>query len=297
MSALDELVEVMARLRGPGGCPWDAEQTHASLVPYAIEEAHELAEAVEAREAGDGDDAHLKEELGDVLLQVVFHADIARAEGRFDVDDVARTLIEKLRRRHPHVFADLAVDGVADVVANWMHGRRELPGLSLIRDYWEHPAWVEAMADSIRAFREQHGSADKLVFSFHGIPKEYEDKGDRYGERCRRSAHLIAERLALADDEWAITFQSRFGPKEWLQPYTDKTLEALPGEGVKKIAVAAPAFISDCLETLEEIAMQGKDSFIEAGGTDFAALPCLNDSKPAIDLLEILVKRELGGWI
>ena len=125
MSALDELVEVMARLRGPGGCPWDAEQTHASLVPYAIEEAHELAEAVEAREAGDGDDAHLKEELGDVLLQVVFHADIARAEGRFDVDDVARTLIEKLRRRHPHVFADLAVDGVADVVANWDAIKRE----------------------------------------------------------------------------------------------------------------------------------------------------------------------------
>ncbi|MET4099457.1 XTP/dITP diphosphohydrolase [Agrococcus sp. UYP10] len=125
MSALDELVEVMARLRGPGGCPWDAEQTHASLVPYAIEEAHELAEAVEAREAGDGDDAHLREELGDVLLQVVFHADIARAEGRFDVDDVARTLIEKLRRRHPHVFADLAVDGVADVVANWDAIKRE----------------------------------------------------------------------------------------------------------------------------------------------------------------------------
>lgn len=114
MSALDDLVAVMARLRGPGGCPWDAEQTHASLVPYVVEEAHELAEAVET-----GDDAHLREELGDVLLQVVFHADIARAEGRFDVDDVARTLIEKLRRRHPHVFDDLAVDGVADVVANW----------------------------------------------------------------------------------------------------------------------------------------------------------------------------------
>lgn len=119
MSALDELVAVMARLRGPGGCPWDAEQTHASLVPYVVEEAFELVEAVESREAGHGDDAHVREELGDVLLQVVFHADIARAEGRFDVEDVARGLIEKLRRRHPHVFDDLAVDGVADVVANW----------------------------------------------------------------------------------------------------------------------------------------------------------------------------------
>lgn len=114
MSALDELVAVMARLRGPGGCPWDGEQTHASLAPFAIEEAHELVEAIEA-----GDDEHLREELGDVLLQVVFHADIARAEGRFDLEGVARSLTEKLRRRHPHVFADVAVDGVGDVVANW----------------------------------------------------------------------------------------------------------------------------------------------------------------------------------
>ncbi|MCR8669823.1 YabN family protein [Agrococcus sp. HG114] len=114
MSALDELVTVMARLRGPGGCPWDGEQTHASLAPYALEEAHELVEAIEA-----GDHAHLREELGDVLLQVVFHADIARAEGRFDLDDVASALVEKLRRRHPHVFADVAVGGVDDVVANW----------------------------------------------------------------------------------------------------------------------------------------------------------------------------------
>ncbi|WP_347756348.1 MazG family protein [Agrococcus sp. ProA11] len=113
-SALDDLVAVMARLRAPGGCPWDAEQTHASLAPFAIEEAHELAEAIEA-----GDDAGLREELGDMLLQVVFHADIARVDDRFDLEDVARTLTEKLRRRHPHVFADTAVDGVADVVANW----------------------------------------------------------------------------------------------------------------------------------------------------------------------------------
>ena len=103
--------------------------------------------------------------------------------------------------------------------------------------------------------------------------------------------------MGWSADFCRLTFQSRFGPQEWLQPYTDKTLEALPGEGVKKVAVAAPAFISDCLETLEEIAMQGKESFMEAGGEQFASLPCLNDSEPAIDLLETLVTRELGGWI
>lgn len=114
MSELDDLIAVMARLRAPGGCPWDAKQTHASLVPYVIEEAHELAEAIES-----GDDDHVREELGDVLLQVLFHADIARVEGRFDVQDVAATLAEKLRRRHPHVFGDTEVDGVDGVIANW----------------------------------------------------------------------------------------------------------------------------------------------------------------------------------
>lgn len=111
---LEDAVEVMRRLRAPGGCPWDAEQTHASLVPYAIEEVHELVEAVEA-----GTDDDVREELGDVLLQVLFHAEIARQDGRFDIDDVAAGLAAKLRSRHPHVFADTEVDGASDVVANW----------------------------------------------------------------------------------------------------------------------------------------------------------------------------------
>lgn len=127
MSAVDELVATMARLRAPGGCPWDAQQTHRSLVTHLLEEAHELVEAIEAQDPdGQGahphapaDDAHLVEELGDVLLQVVFHAEIARAEGRFDLDDVARRLDEKLRSRHPHVFGDVEVSGADEVVANW----------------------------------------------------------------------------------------------------------------------------------------------------------------------------------
>ncbi|WP_404311641.1 MazG family protein [Agrococcus terreus] len=125
MSAVDELVATMARLRGPGGCPWDAQQTHRSLVTHLLEEAHELVEAIEAQDPAAGeagaapDDAHLVEELGDVLLQVVFHAEIARAEGRFDLDEVARRLTEKLRSRHPHVFGDVEVSGADEVVANW----------------------------------------------------------------------------------------------------------------------------------------------------------------------------------
>lgn len=114
MSGLDEAVEVMRTLRAPGGCPWDAEQTHASLVTYLVEEAHELVEAIEA-----GTDDDVREELGDVLLQVLFHAEIARGEGRFDIDDVAHGLATKLRSRHPHVFAGVEVEGAAEVVANW----------------------------------------------------------------------------------------------------------------------------------------------------------------------------------
>jgi XTP/dITP diphosphohydrolase len=146
VSELDDLVAVMARLRGPGGCPWDAEQTHASLVPYAIEEAHELAEAIES-----GDDAHVREELGDVLLQVVFHAEIARAEGRFDIGDVAATLIEKLRRRHPHVFGDTEVAGVDGVVENWDAIKRA-----------EKPERASAL-DGIPASLPALARADKLL--------------------------------------------------------------------------------------------------------------------------------------
>ena len=172
------------------------------------------------------------------------------------------------------------------------------PAARTIAPYFDDPAYIEALARSVE---EAYGKAAKrpdiLVVSYHGMPKRYLMQGDPYHCHCHKTTRLVREKMGWDETFIRTTFQSRFGPQEWLQPYTDKTLEALPGEGVKKIAVAAPAFISDCLETLEEIAMQGKDSFIEAGGTDFAALPCLNDSKPAIDLLEILVKRELGGWI
>lgn len=190
-------------------------------------------------------------------------------------------------------YSGSTTGAVADVIAEWMRGRRELPGLTLIRDYWEHPAWVDAMATSIRTFREQHGDADKLVFSFHGIPKEYEDKGDRYGERCRRSAQLIAQHLSLADDEWAITFQSRFGPKEWLQPYTDKSLEAWAGQGVRSVQLVCPGFSADCLETLEEIDAENREVFLSAGGERFQYIPALNADPVHIDALARIVREVL----
>ena len=172
------------------------------------------------------------------------------------------------------------------------------PALRTASAFHDDPAYIDALCASLSdSLAKLDFTPDVLLMSYHGIPKSYFDKGDPYHCHCYKTTRLVREKMGWSEDFCRLTFQSRFGPQEWLQPYTDKTLEALPGEGVKKVAVAAPAFISDCLETLEEIAMEGKHSFMEAGGEAFAALPCLNDSEPAIDLLATLVKRELSGWV
>lgn len=179
---------------------------------------------------------------------------------------------------------------VADALARWVKTRREVPGLTLIKDYWQDPAWLDAVTGSIRDFREQHGEAEKLLFSFHGIPVSYQDKGDRYGERCHQSAALIAERLGLRAEQWMVTFQSRFGPQEWLNPYTDKTLEKWGHEGVRSVQVVCPGFAADCLETLEEIDSENREVFQHAGGESFAYIPALNAQPAHINALESIVR-------
>ncbi len=172
------------------------------------------------------------------------------------------------------------------------------PALRTAASFHDQPVYIDALAKSI----ETHLASldfrpDKVLMSYHGIPKAYFDKGDPYHCHCHKTTRLVAERLGWDKGFAMTTFQSRFGPTEWLQPYTDKTLEALPEEGVKNLVVVSPAFISDCLETLEEIAMEGRDSFMEAGGENYSVVPCLNDSDAAIDVIEDVVKRETAGWI
>lgn len=171
------------------------------------------------------------------------------------------------------------------------------PAVRTAPAFHDQPAYISALAGSISA----HLSAldftpDKVLMSYHGIPKAYLDKGDPYHCHCHKTTRLVSEHLGWADGFATTTFQSRFGPTEWLQPYTDKTLEALPGQGAKKVVVVSPAFISDCLETLEELAMEGRDSFLEAGGEAYSVVPCLNDSDGAIDVIEDVVRREIAGW-
>ncbi|MEL6859456.1 MAG: ferrochelatase [Pseudomonadota bacterium] len=171
------------------------------------------------------------------------------------------------------------------------------PAVRTAASFHDQPAYIGALAKSI----SDHISGldftpDKVLMSFHGIPKAYLDKGDPYHCHCHKTTRLVAEQLGWAPDFAMTTFQSRFGPTEWLKPYTDKTLEALPEQGVKNLVVVSPAFISDCLETLEELALEGRDEFLEAGGEAYSVVPCLNDSAAAIDVIEDVVRREIAGW-
>ncbi|WP_121773985.1 ferrochelatase [Acinetobacter bereziniae] len=180
-----------------------------------------------------------------------------------------------------------------DAVAKWLLKQRNIPGLSFIRDYYQHPLYIQALANSVRDYQQQHGQAEKLLMSFHGIPQPYADKGDPYADRCRVTAQKVAQALQLSDDQWAISFQSRFGKQEWVKPYTDQLLQAWAEQGVASVQILSPAFSADCLETLEELAIQNAELFLKAGGKDYAYIPALNDRDDHIDLLGLLLQTQL----
>ncbi|WP_294313641.1 ferrochelatase [uncultured Sphingomonas sp.] len=174
-------------------------------------------------------------------------------------------------------------------------GMRWQPAIRTLPPYHDDPAYIAALKESIES---QLAGLDfvpeRIVASFHGMPKRTLELGDPYHCHCQKTARLLSEAM---NRELTIAFQSRFGPAKWLGPATDETLEALPAQGVRKVAVVAPGFSADCLETLEELAIRGRESFVAAGGTDFAYLPCLNDGAPGMAMLRTLLHRELQGWI
>ncbi|WP_151959056.1 ferrochelatase [Acinetobacter junii] len=182
-----------------------------------------------------------------------------------------------------------------DAFARWIPNQRHLPGITMIKDYYQHPLFIQALVDSVLAYQEQHGKPEKLLMSFHGIPQPYADKGDPYADRCRMTAKLVAEALHLNEDEWAISFQSRFGKQEWVKPYTDVLLEQWGQAGVRSVQVLSPAFSADCLETLEELAVENKETFQHAGGREYAYIPALNTDQAHIDLLASLVQANLDA--
>ncbi|MEH6577651.1 MAG: ferrochelatase [Amphritea sp.] len=186
---------------------------------------------------------------------------------------------------------------IYDQVYRFQQARREVLDVRIVKDYHDHPLYIAALADSVRQYRAEHGSGDKLILSYHGIPQEYAERGDPYPQHCTRTSELLAKALGLADDEWLMTYQSRFGPKAWLQPYTDKTLETLPAKGVNNVDLISPAFAADCLETLEEIAVENRDVFKAAGGQNYHYIPALNADPGMIRLLVALVKEHTAGWL
>jgi len=179
-------------------------------------------------------------------------------------------------------------DEVARVLSKW----RWVPSLSFVNSYHDHPEYINALANSL-SNHIKNNSPQKIIFTYHGIPKRNFDLGDPYHCYCQKTTRLVAEKLNLEDDTYITTFQSRFGPAEWLKPYTSDTMGELPLQEVKNVLVVAPAFSVDCLETIEEIDQENKEIFLKAGGEKFTYAPCLNDSSGQVNLLKAIIDKHL----
>ncbi len=183
-----------------------------------------------------------------------------------------------------------------DAVAASLATKRFIPELRFINHYHDFPEYIQAVADKIRQHWAINGKADKLIFTYHGIPKRYLLNGDPYHCECYKTSRLLAENLGLNEKEYLVSFQSRFGREEWLQPYTDKTLIALPEQGVKSVQLVCPGFSADCLETIEEIDVENRDYFMKAGGDRYEYIKALNAESSHIDMMAKLLEQHLQGW-
>ena len=184
-----------------------------------------------------------------------------------------------------------------DEVTNTLQKWRWIPELRFINQYFEDEKYIQALSNSIKSFWDKHSKPQKIIFSFHGIPKRYLLNGDPYHCFCLKTTRLVKENMGLKDDEIMTTFQSRFGKAEWLQPYTSETLKELPKKGVKNIHIISPGFSSDCLETLEELEEENREYFMESGGEEYKYIPCLNDQDEHINVFVNLIKKNIQGWI
>lgn len=203
-----------------------------------------------------------------------------------------RILIFPLYPQYSATTTASTFDAVAEVLKTW----RWLPELRMVNNYHDNENYIDALVESIKTHWQQFGQAEKLVFSFHGIPQHYFTAGDPYHCECHKTARLVAERLQLDDGQWLITFQSRFGPREWLKPYTDETLVKLAKDGVRTVNVICPGFSADCLETLEEINIQYRALFISSGGDQFTYIPALNDQPRHVEALTNIIITYCQGW-
>lgn len=186
---------------------------------------------------------------------------------------------------------------VFDAVTSELQSWRHVPEMRFINHYHDHPDYIQALANSVKSHWQSHGQPDQLLMSFHGIPKRYLLNGDMYHCECLKTGRLLAEALELSTEQYQVTFQSIFGREEWLKPYTMDTLKSLPQAGHQHVQVICPGFAADCLETLEEIQVENKGYFIDAGGQEFSYIPALNSDPTHIDLLSDLIKTHTQTWV
>ena len=205
---------------------------------------------------------------------------------------IHRVLVLPLYPQYSATTTGAVFDALARELMNW----RDLPELRFVRDYHRDPAWVQAMAGSIRAHWQAQGRAERLLFSFHGIPQRFAKAGDPYPQQCQASAEAIATELGLAHGDWALSFQSRFGREPWLQPYTDVSLREWAAAGLASVDVVCPGFAVDCLETLEEIAVENRAAFIAAGGRSLNYIAALNASDGQVAAMQAVIAHHTSGW-
>lgn len=195
-------------------------------------------------------------------------------------------------------YSGATTGSVLDETFRWANGQRWMPAIRTLSPYHDHPAHIAALKTSLeRSLAGLDFVPERIVLSFHGMPRRTLDLGDPYHCQCQKTARLLREAMGMSAEQMPIAFQSLFGRAEWLKPYTQPLLEEMAGQGVKKVAVLMPGFSADCIETLEEIAEEARDAFLEKGGTHYAALPCLNTSDEGMEMLKTILGEALAGWI
>ncbi|MDP2006030.1 MAG: ferrochelatase [Rubrivivax sp.] len=251
--------------------------------------------AVWTKRQAEGLDVALKAAGHDVLVRHAMrygNPSVASVMDTLRTEGATRVLVLPL---YPQ-YAAATTASVGDAVMRWALQARRVPELRFVGEYHDHPGYIEALAQRLESHWATNGRAEKLVLSFHGVPERSLTLGDPYHCQCHVTARLLATRLGLTKEEIVVTFQSRFGKAKWLEPYTEPTLIAMAQNGVKRVDVACPGFVADCLETLEEIAQEAREAFLEAGGEGFSYVPCVNDSPVFVQALADVALQHLQGW-
>ena len=218
---------------------------------------------------------------------------IAQAIAKLKAAGVGRLLVVPLFPQ----YASSSSGGALDKVFKELQQQRNQMSVRTVSRFYNHEGYINALADQIHHYREQHGVGDKLMFSFHGIPLKQHQAGDSYPNECRATAKLVAEKLGLSEQDYVVSFQSRFGRGKWIEPSTQTLFNQLPRQGVKKLDVVCPGFVSDCVETMEEIAISGREEFYAEGGEVYHYIPCLNANADWLDALVDVIKENLLGWL